>query len=101
MTKVTRPGAKRGVYPKRDIDALALTMNLALRMREKTVFSRSTPGDQVEEMDIGIRCFVNEFIAPLAKRIEFHRQTDLPSCLLNIDGMVVRHSSLFPFLPTF
>ena len=101
IPKVTRPGAKRGVYPKRDIDALALTMNLALRMREKTVFSRSTPGDQVEEMDIGIRCFGSEFITPLAERIEFQRKSEYTFWSLKVDGHVVGYVSMFRFPPSF
>ena len=101
IPKVTRPGAKRGVYPKRDIDALALTMNLALRMREKIVFSRSTPGDQVEEMDIGIRCFGSEFITPLAERIEFQQKSEYTFWSLKVDGHVVGYVSMFRFPPQF
>lgn len=101
IPKVTRPGAKRGMYPKRDIDALALTMNLALRMREKIVFSRSTPGDQVEEMDIGIRCFGSEFITPLAERVEFQRKSEYTFWSLKVDGHVVGYVSMFRFPPRF
>jgi|GEM_PF-1270153 predicted DNA-binding transcriptional regulator AlpA len=97
IPKVTRPGAKRGVYPKRDIDALALTTNLALRMREKIVFSRSTPGDQVEERDIGIRCFGGEFITPLAERIAFQQKSEYTFWSLKVEGRVVGYVSLFRF----
>ncbi len=101
IPKVIRPGAKRGIYLKRDIDALALTMNLALRMREKIVFSRSTPGDQVEERDVGIRCFGSEFITPLAERIEFQHKNEYTFWSLKVEGHVVGYVSLFRFPPQF
>ncbi len=101
IPKVTRPGAKRGIYLKRDIDALALTMNLALRMREKIVFSRSTPGDQVEERDIGIRCFGSEFITPLAERVAFQQRSEYTFWSLKVEGRVVGYVSLFRFPPQF
>ncbi|MBE3568361.1 MAG: helix-turn-helix domain-containing protein [Thermogemmatispora sp.] len=99
IPRLLRPGAKRGVYPKRDIDALALTMNLALRVHERIIFSRSTPGDQVEEMDIGIRCFGSEFITPLAERIAFQRKSEHTFWSLKVDGRVVGYLSLFRLPP--
>ena len=54
IPKVVLPGMTHGVYPKRDIDALVLSLHSKI---EDFVFSRSTPADQVEEMNIGIRCF--------------------------------------------
>jgi len=101
IPKVKRPGAKRGIYLKRDIDALALTMNLALRMHERIVFSRSTPGDQVEERDIGIRCFGSEFITPLAERIAFQQKSEYTFWSLKVEGRVVGYVSLFRFPPRF
>ncbi len=43
IPKITPPGYKQGVYPKRDIDALALAMNMVFELQEKINFSRSTP----------------------------------------------------------
>jgi predicted DNA-binding transcriptional regulator AlpA len=101
IPKRLRPGAKRGFYPKRDIDALALTMNLALRIQERIEFSRSTPGDQVEEREIGIRCFGSEFIHPLADRIAFQQKNEFCFWSLKVDGRVVGYISLFRLPPQF
>ena len=62
IPKVTPPGKKQSLYPKRDIDALARAMNLIFEQHERIMFSKSTPADQEEEMQIGIRCFGREFI---------------------------------------
>ncbi len=64
IPKVVLPGMTHGIYPKRDINALALSITSKI---EDYVFSRSTPADQVEEMNIGIGCFGREFIIPLAE----------------------------------
>src|SRR5271165_4832960 len=101
IPKVTPSGRKQGVYPKRDIDALALTMNMMFHLREKIVFSRSTPGDQVEEMDIGIRCFGSEFITPLAERMEFQRKSEYTFWSLKVEGVVKGYVSMFRFPPDF
>lgn len=101
IPKVTPPGRKQGVYPKRDIDALALAMNMVFELQEKIVFSRSTPGDQVEEMDIGIRCFGSEFITPLPERISFQQKSEFTFWSLKVSGHVVGYISMFRFPPEF
>ena len=75
IPKVIPPGMKQGAYPKRDIDALALSMNAVFETYNKIVFSRSTPADQLEEMNIGILCFGSDFITPLAERIAFQQKS--------------------------
>lgn len=101
IPKVTPPGMKQGVYPKRDIDALALAMNLVFEIPEKIVFSKSTPGDQVEEMDIGIRCFGSEYITPLPERIGFQQKSEFTFWSLKVEGRVVGYVSIFRFPPEF
>jgi hypothetical protein len=101
IPKVTRPGSKHGVYPKRDIDALALAMNLIFEIQDKIVFSKSTPGDQVEEMDIGIRCFGSEYITPLPERINFQQKSEFTFWSLKVEGKVVGYVSTFRFPPSF
>jgi len=101
IPKVTPPGYKQGVYPKRDIDALALAMNMVFELQEKIVFSKSTPGDQVEEMDIGIRCFGSEFITPLPERIAFQQKSEFTFWSLKVSGRVVGYVSMFRFPPEF
>src|SRR5450755_2743683 len=101
IPKITKPGSKHGVYPKRDIDALALAMNLVFDIQEKIVFSKSTPGDQVEEMDIGIRCFGSEYITPLPERIAFQQKSEFTFWSLKVEGRVVGYISTFRFPPDF
>lgn len=92
---------KQGVYPKRDIEALALSMNMVFEQYEKFVFSKSTPADQVEEMDIGIRCFGREFITPLPERIAFQQKSEFTFWSLKVSGHVVGYISMFRFPPEF
>ncbi len=97
IPKVVQPGMKQGVYPRRDIDALALSMNMVFERFDKIVFSRSTPADQLEEMEIGIRCFGRDFITPLSERIAFQQKSDYTLHSLKVDGLVVGYVSMFRF----
>lgn len=97
----TPPSKKQHVYPKRDIDALALSMRAAFGYRERIYFSRSTPADQVEELRIGIACFGEEFITPLPERIAFQQKAEFTFWSLKVDGRVVGYLSTFRFAPQF
>src|SRR6266581_6087176 len=103
ITKVILPGRRQGAYPKRDIDALALAITQVFEHSQGGTyeFSRSTPGDQVEEMDIGIRCFGSEFITPLPERIAFQHKSEYTFWSLKVSGRVVGYISMFRFLPAF
>ena len=97
IPKVVPPGMKQGVYPKRDIDALAISMNMVFEQYDKIVFSRSTPADQIEEMNIGIRCFGRDFITPLPERISFQQKSDFTFHSLKVNGHVLGYISVFHF----
>lgn len=97
IPKVTQPGMKQSVYPKRDIDALVLAMNLAFETPSKFTFSKSSPGDQLEEMQIGILCFGQEYITPLPERIGFQEKSEFTFWSLKADGRVVGYISIFRF----
>jgi hypothetical protein len=101
IKRIKLPGRGQGMYEKRDIDALALAMHMMLELKERLVFSKSTPGDQVEEMDIGIRNFGSELITPLPERIAFQQKNEFTFWSLKIEGRVVGYASLFRFLPQF
>jgi predicted DNA-binding transcriptional regulator AlpA len=101
IPKVVPPGMKQGVYPKRDIDALAISMNMVFEQFDKIIFSRSTPADQVEEMTIGIRCFGSDFITPLPERIAFQQKSDYTFHSLKVDGRVAGYVSMFRFPDNF
>lgn len=101
IPKITARGRKQGRYPKRDIDAMALAVDMALSPEERLVFSKSTPGDQLEEMDIGIRCFGAEYITPLPERIAFQQRSPYTFWSLKVAGKVVGYISMFRFPPEF
>jgi hypothetical protein len=94
IPKIVLPGMTQGVYPKRDIDALALSITSKI---EDFVFSRSTPADQVEEMNIGIGCFGREFIISLVERIAFQQRSDFTFHSLKVHSRVVGYISMFRF----
>ncbi|GCE15667.1 helix-turn-helix transcriptional regulator [Tengunoibacter tsumagoiensis] len=95
IPKVVLPGMKQGMYPKRDINALAMAMNMVFEQFDKIVFSRSTPADQVEEMQIGTRCFGNDFITPLPDRIAFQQKSEFTFHSLKVNGNVAGYISMF------
>lgn len=101
IPKYTPPGKKQSVYPKRDINAIASTMNVVFEHHDKFIFSKSTPADQKEEMIIGIRCFGQDFITPLAERIRFQQESEFTFWSLKVEGKVVGYISTFHFLPEF
>lgn len=101
IPKVVPPGMKQGFYPRRDIDALALSMNAVFEQYNKVVFSRSSPADQLEEMNIGIRCFGRDFITPLTERIAFQQKSEFTFHSLKVDEKVVGYISTFRFPDAF
>ena len=101
IPKFVQPGMKQGIYPRRDIDALALSMGKDDAEPDKFFFTRSSPADQLEEMNIGIKCFGRNFITPLPDRIAFQQKADLTFHSLKVDGHIVGYVSLFHFPPDF
>lgn len=101
IPKITPPGRKQSVYPKRDIDALARAMNLVFEQNDRIIFSKSTPADQEEEVRIGVRCFGQEFITPLLERIAFQQKSEFTFWSLKVDERVAGYISLFRFPPAF
>ncbi len=101
IPKVVLPGMKQGMYPRRDIDALALSMHAVFEQYNKISFSRSSPADQLEEMQIGIRCFGHDFITPLAERIAFQQKSEFTFHSLKVDGVVTAYISMFRFNDAF
>ncbi len=96
------PWKKTRVYPKRDIDALArATHDEYGFIRDHIYFSRSTPGDQAEELRIGIACFGEEFITPLPERIAFQQKSEFTFWSLKVGSRVVGYVSMFRFTPGF
>lgn len=101
IPKFTPPGRKQSVYPKKDIDTLVRSMNVLFEQNDRFVFSKSTLAEQEQEMIIGIHCFGQEFITPLAERIGFQHKSEFTFWSLKVDGRVVGYISMFRFLPDF
>lgn len=102
IQKVTLPGRKQGVYVARDVDTLAEVLSAAFSVKpDRIVFSRSTAGDQKEEMELGIRCFGEEYITPLRERIEFQEKSEYTFWSLKVNNRVAGYISMFRFPPEF
>lgn len=102
IRKTTPPGRKQGVYVASDVDTLAEVLGVAFSMKpERIVFSRSSAGEQKEEMELGIRCFGPEYITPLPERIAFQEKSEYTFWSLKVAGRVVGYVSMFRFPPEF
>jgi hypothetical protein len=97
IRKIVPPGMKQGVYPRRDIDALALYMQMLFTQQEGITFSRSTVADQMEELEIGARTFGRNFITPLQERIAFQQKNEFTFHSLKAQERVVGYISMFNF----
>lgn len=101
IPKRTRPGRKQGVYPKRDIDALAEALNTVFEKNSRFIFSKSSPGDQKEEYEISFLWFGDGwgFYSPLSQRIIFQAKNEYTFMSLKVEGRVVGYISWFRFPP--
>ena len=97
IPKVTLPGSKQSLYPKRDIDTLALAIDWVFKSPERIIFSSSSPGDQLEELEIGVLCFGSEYITPLPERIAFQQASGFTFWNLKVNGRVAVYGSTFRF----
>jgi|SRR5579884_532358 len=94
IPKVILPGMKQGVYPKRDIDTLAISTNLALA-QETFSLVKSTPADLMEELHIDARHFGRPFTRSLPERIAFQQKNEYTFLAFKVRGQVVGYLSLF------
>ncbi len=102
IRKTTPPGRKQGVYMARDVDALVEVLGVAFSVKpDRIVFSRSSVGEQKEEMELGIRCFGEEYITPLAERVAFQEKSEYTFWSLKVNNHVAGYLSIFRFPPEF
>jgi predicted DNA-binding transcriptional regulator AlpA len=99
IPKIVKPGMTHGVYPKRDIDALALSMEAAFDQHNKFVFSKSTPADQVEEMEIAEKYFGRDSIWSLSERIALQQKSEFTFYSLKVDNRVVGYAAMHNLSP--
>ncbi len=99
IPKIVRSGMKHGVYPKRDIDALALSMNIVFEQHDKIIFSKSSPADLIEEIEIGAKCFGRDFISPMTERLALQQKNEFTFYSLKVDNRVVGYTAMHRFLP--
>jgi hypothetical protein len=101
IRKIVLPGMKQGVYPRRDIDALTLSMQTVFEQFQNISFGPSTIADQMEEIELGIRAFGRDFITPLPERIAFQQKSEFTFHSLKAHGHVVGYFSIFHLPPLF
>jgi hypothetical protein len=92
IPRVILPGMKQGMYPKRDVDALVLSMST---QQEDFVFSASSPADQVEELNLAYKYFERGSVFPLAERIAFQQKCRFTFQSLKVRSVVVGYISIF------
>lgn len=92
IPRLVLPGMKQHRYPKRDVDALALSMNMQPPAFE---FSSSSLADQVEEMKIATKSFDHNFVFPLNERINFQQKCKFTYHSLKVRGVVVGYIAMF------
>jgi MerR HTH family regulatory protein len=92
IPRVILPGMKQGMYPRRDIDALVLSMST---QQEDFVFSASSPADQVEEMNLAYEYFERGAVFSLAERIAFQQKCRFTFHSLKVRSVVVGYISMF------
>lgn len=98
IPRVVLPGMKHAVYPRRDIDALSLSITLP---QEGVIFSSSTIADLVEELRIGTKCFGQSFLISLSDMIAFQRKSEFSFHSLKRHGSVVGYVSMFHLTEAF
>src|SRR5947207_648185 len=92
IPRVILPGMKQGVYPRRDIEALALSMSA---QQSKLVFSPSSPADLVEELDIANKYRRYGFLFSLSERITLQQKSRFCYYSLKLRGTVIGYGSIF------
>lgn len=92
IPRVVLPGMKQGVYPRRDVDALALSVNEPVALFE---FSPSSPADQAEEISIAHRYPGSFATFSLAERLIFQQRTHFAFYSLKVRSKVVASLAMF------
>ena len=94
IPKVTPVGMKQSVYPKRDIDALMLSMNRGALESDELHFSRSSPADLAEGIELGKLYYGRDFITSLADRLAMQQHNEFTFWSLKHHSHVVGYTSL-------
>ncbi|HEU5382938.1 MAG TPA: helix-turn-helix domain-containing protein [Ktedonobacteraceae bacterium] len=92
IPKVILPGMKQGVYPRRDIEALVLSMSA---QQSTLIFSPSSPADMVEELKIASKYQPYGSTFSLAERIALQQKCRFCYYSLKLRGSVIGYSSIF------
>jgi hypothetical protein len=92
IPRVVLPGMKQGVYPQRDVDALARSVNEPEALFE---FSPSSPADLAEELLIAQRYADRSAHLSLTERLAFQQKTHFAFYSLKVRGRVVASLAMF------
>ncbi len=92
IPRVILPGMRQGVYPKRDVEALVLSMNA---QQNTLLFSPSSPADLMEGLKIAGK--YQQFGSPfsLAERIALQQKCRFCYYSLKLHGVVIGYGSIF------
>src|SRR5437667_7702113 len=74
-------------------------MEAAFDQHNKFVFSKSSPADLVEEIEIGANCFGRDFISPLANRIALQQKNEFTFYSLKVENRVVGYTAMHRLSP--
>jgi excisionase family DNA binding protein len=91
IPKVILPGMKQGLYPKRDIEALALSIST---QQSILIFSHSSPADLVEELKIARKYQRSGFRFSLVERIALQQKCRFCFYSLKLRGKVIAYGSM-------
>lgn len=92
IPKVVLPGMRQGVYPKRDVEALVLSMSV---QQSTLVFSPSSPADLMEELNIAKKYQQSGSPFSLAERIALQQKCRFCYYSLKLRGVVLGYGSIF------
>jgi len=97
IRKVVFPHKKQGVYPRAEIDHLALSIKALIDQFEpSSSFEAATIDDLATEVEIDLALYGERGTTPLEKRIERLRRNNESNFVLRRSGEIVGHVSFYP-----
>ena len=98
IRKVVFPGMKQGLYPRSEIDELALSIKALIEQFDtsSSVFEPATINDLATEVEIDNALYGNKGTTPLERRIERLERNPESNFVLRRSGGIVGHVSFYP-----
>jgi hypothetical protein len=97
IKKMVLPGMKQGVYPRSQIDQLALTIKALIdQFSPSSVFEPAKTEDLTIEVEIDTTLYGKAGTTPLDRRIERLNRNPESNFVLRRDGEIVGHTAFYP-----